>query len=681
MKSLIIDNYDSFTFNLYQMIAKINGEPPIVVKNDRINLDVIAQLEIDNIIISPGPGHPDNIKDFGVCKDIILNVDLPILGVCLGHQGIACAHGGKVIQAPEPMHGRLCAITHEKDELYANIPNIFNAIRYHSLVISEDLPNCLEVTSRSSDNLIMSIRNKGKPIWGVQFHPESIRSEYGEQILENFKNITSSRRKKIKHYFSLDKISSRNEQSNPNFGHQLFVKKIRLDIGVEDLFNRLAQNVNGAIWLDSNSKNSGRFSILGVANGPESYQLQYNVDNQELKIIRNEKTIIKNQNLFDYLQEELQKRAVLIPTLPFEFACGFVGYFGYELKSETMPVKNNFSSALPDAQLLFLDQALVFDHAENECYLLYLTKPTNRSEAQLWFDKILQKIKIPSQKISHQSQALPPVKYSLDREAYLAAINKCLDFIRVGDSYEICLTNRIKVNTSVEPLTFYSTLRQQNPAPYSAFLKFENCTVACSSMERFLLIDAEKNVETKPIKGTMPRGKTISEDQSYIETLKNNEKFFSENLMIVDLLRNDLGQVCEIDSIHVPALMKVESYQTVHQLVTTIRGKLRADCNAIDAFKACFPGGSMTGAPKKRTVEILDQLEVEARGIYSGSIGYLSLNGCADLNIVIRTAVITDNELTIGVGGAIIAMSEPNEEYEETLLKAQSLLTALRLSI
>lgn len=680
MKSLIIDNYDSFTFNLYQMIAKVNGELPVVIKNDRINLADLHQLAIDNIIISPGPGHPEHVKDFGICKEIILNADLPILGVCLGHQGIICAYGGKVIQAPQPMHGRLCSISHQKDELFAKIPIKFNAIRYHSLVASEDLPDCLEVTSRSADSLVMGIRNKNKPIWGIQFHPESIGSEYGYQIFENFKNITARHQKKIRRLPISANPTTKIERAPQNYTHQLFVKKIKPNIGTEEIFNLVTENDSQAIWLDSNFPSSGRFSIIGVANSEKSYQLKYDVTNQELKIIKKNETIFQKQILFDYLQEELQKFVVLAPSLPFQFIGGFIGYFGYELKSETVPVTNAFNSSLPDAQLLFLDQAVVFDHLENDCYLLFLAGLENESEAQSWFDIILKKITAPvvtQKSLNNKSSQKPSINYSLDKKAYLAAIDKCLNFIKIGDSYEICLTNRIKVNTSIQPLAFYSTLRQKSPAPYAAYLKFDNCAVACSSMERFLHIDTEKNIETKPIKGTMPRGKTTIEDEAFINTLKNDEKFFSENLMVVDLLRNDLGKVCEIDSIHIPHLMDVESYQTVHQLVTTIRGKLRIDCSAIDAFKACFPGGSMTGAPKKRTLEILDQLENEARGIYSGCIGYLSLNGSADFNIVIRTAVITDNQVTIGVGGAIIAMSDPNEEYEETLLKAQSLLAAL----
>jgi para-aminobenzoate synthetase len=272
-----------------------------------------------------------------------------------------------------------------------------------------------------------------------------------------------------------------------------------------------------------------------------------------------------------------------------------------------------------------------------------------------------------------------PVEFRLSRshQQYLDDIGRCKELLIDGETYEICLTNKITAEVTPPPLPLYRTLRRINPAPFSAFLRFGEATVLSSSPERFLSVGRDRWVEAKPIKGTCPRGETPAEDVRLAEELRTGEKNRAENLMITDLLRNDLGVVCDVGTVHVPHLMHVESYETVHQLVSTIRGLLREDVEPPDGIRACFPGGSMTGAPKKRTMEIIDDLEGEARGVYSGAIGYLGLSGGCDLNIVIRTIVMDGQTTSLGVGGAIIMQSDAEEEYQEILLKGRAPMKAI----
>ncbi|WP_071189605.1 aminodeoxychorismate synthase component I [Trichormus sp. NMC-1] len=690
MQTLIIDNYDSYTFNLYQLIAEVNGQPPIVIHNDQIDWDELRQLKFDNIVISPGPGRPEKSQDFGICQQVIQNINVPLLGVCLGHQGLGYLYGAKVIHAPEVRHGRLSKIYHNSLELFQGIPKSFSVVRYHSLIISEDLPSCLEKTAWTEEGIVMGLRHRHLPFWGVQFHPESICTEYGKNILENFKKITLQ-------FYQQQLISDHPRQFKDNslistsypaqdLKQQFTVLSQKLDIypDAEQVFVHLFGKEKNAFWLDSSRVEPGlaRFSFMGAGSGLNSQVVEYCTQGQELTITQSGKVTHRIESIFDYLKKELEKRSCNSDDLPFDFNCGFVGYFGYELKAECGS-KLIHSSSLPDAIFILADQIIVFDHQEKTTYLLCLTKKDEFHLAEVWFESTKQQLRKlpPLPPIFPQSQESVIFRLSRDYKNYIDDIKECLQEIYEGESYQVCLTNKLYTKTIPEPLAFYRTLRRINPAPYSAFLRFGDIAVACSSPERFLRIDSQGWVETKPIKGTLARGKTPEEDFILREILRNSEKDRAENLMIVDLLRNDLGRVCEVGSIHVPHLMDVETYATVHQLVSTIRGRLRPNMGATDCIRMAFPGGSMTGAPKIRTMQIIDRLEPEARGIYSGAIGFLALNGAADLNIVIRAALITPHETSIGVGGGIVALSEPPAEFAEILLKAQALIQALLITV
>ncbi|MBD2252026.1 aminodeoxychorismate synthase component I [Nostoc parmelioides] len=691
IKTLIIDNYDSYTFNLYQMIAEVNGELPLVIHNDKLDWYELKQLVFDNIVISPGPGRPENLKDFGICQQILQHyLDVPLLGVCLGHQGIGHYYGGKIIHAPEPQHGRLSHVYHSGGDLFQEIPTPFSVVRYHSLLVAEELPSCLEKVAWTEDGLVMGLRHRHLPLWGVQFHPESICSEYGYKLLENFQGITEgfirqNGRPRPKLESKIFSISTNSPTPAPPQEFTVCSQKLDYYPDTEQAFVHLFGEYPHAFWLDSSLVEPGlsRFSFMGGSGGINSLLVSYCTQSQELTITQSGEVTRTQENIFDYLKREINRRRCPSDELPFDFNCGFVGYFGYELKAESGSELEHPSS-FPDAILLLSDRLIAFDHQEQTTYLVYLAPVDQIASAKDWFELTEKRLRtLPPLPPLVPSTTSHPVTFRLSRsyQTYKDDISRCLKEIREGETYQVCLTNRLCTDTTADPLAFYRRLRQVNPAPYSAFLRFGEMAIACSSPERFLQIDRQGWVETKPIKGTVRRGETPEEDFLLRESLRSSEKERAENLMIVDLLRNDLGRVCQVGSIHVPKLMDVESYATVHQLVSTIRGLLSPDMDATDCIRMAFPGGSMTGAPKLRTMEIIDQLEQEARGVYSGAIGFLGVNGTADLNIVIRTAVLTPNQTSIGIGGGIVALSDVEMEFQETILKADALIQAMLLTV
>jgi para-aminobenzoate synthetase len=468
-------------------------------------------------------------------------------------------------------------------------------------------------------------------------------------------------------------------------------------------FEALYGESEAAFWLDSSSPaNGGRFSFMGDASGPLAATVTYDLTARQVTVKRGEETEVRDESIFDYLELELERLRPLTADLPFDFNCGFAGYLGYELKAECGS-KSTHTSPHPDAALILADRLLAFDHHHGHVYLLCLHAPGGEPAAEAWLSATATRLHAlavpisatgpsaetePRDGTTEEGSAEPPRCCSDDpssvvphlarpRTQHLSDIATCEYHLREGDSYELCLTNQIATASATDPLVLYMELRRVNPAPFASYLRFGDLTVLSSSPERFLRVDPGGVAEAKPIKGTAPRAASPAEDVRLAEALRTSEKDRAENLMIVDLLRNDLGSVCAVGSVEVPALMEVESYETVHQLVSTVRGRLRPGASALDCVRACFPPGSMTGAPKLRSVEILDRLEGRARGVYSGAIGYFGLGGGCDLSVTIRAIVLEAGTATIGAGGAIVLQSDPEREYEEMLLKAAAPLRAI----
>jgi len=379
---------------------------------------------------------------------------------------------------------------------------------------------------------------------------------------------------------------------------------------------------------------------------------------------------------------------------PIPFLSGAVGYFGYEAGYfiENLPDEGADDLALPDIYFMFCDTVLGHSHQTGKSYLSIVgrgeTETAARQQAEELRDQMLARLAAFEQDPPAEWRGPDPeaaaltkieVKSFFDQEGYASAVQAMKEHIFAGDIFEACMTHRFDSPlVGGDAWDLYQELRRINPAPFASYLNYPEAQVVSSSPERYVSVSPQRIAESRPIKGTRPRGATPEEDAALKQSLFGAVKDRAENVMIVDLVRNDFGRVCKFHSVHVPELMIIEDYATVFQMVSTIRGELEDGVEALDLIKATFPGGSMTGAPKIEAMKIIDKLEPVKRGIYSGSIGYLDFAGHLDLNIVIRTFVVKDGRCYFNVGGAVVADSDPVGEYQETLDKARALKTALR---
>ncbi|GJJ70005.1 para-aminobenzoate synthetase [Entomortierella parvispora] len=990
LRTLIVDNYDSYTFNLLQLFDKDQLENVVVIRNDQVEWSRFEQEVLpyfDQVVLSPGPGRPERKEDFGLCTQILQTSHIPVFGVCLGHQGIGWIHGGKVTYGPEPVHGQIARIKHDGTGLFQGVPDGFEAVRYHSLVIQEqDLPSDLIATawcrsfplitvnntdrennvSASGSNRaqgstsIMGIRHRTLPHHGVQFHPESICSKHGKQMMNNFFNISeefyANKQRSTETLEIPDRVRALSviptrpvlqlnptPSKSPASSTSPFSLHIHAldpaffpdpEVVFESLFLTGPRSQSASWWLDSARQPHpmSRFSFMGGVEtrsvhrrtikpitpktGASQAVIQYSTLHKEVSVrqysgrrAHSDVKRIKLQDpsdrhsgvssFWDWMSKvmgafgnnNVETKVTGVEgdqdfeTVPFDFFAGMIGYFSYEMKRESLegyrtPVEqqchctgHSWTSTLPcncdcsihpDASFILATQAVVYDHVDKRVYVLGLVNNhqdcsqetdigasvgfSSLSDCEHWIKDVSDSIAhistngfssttkrksvllaAATSQLSHNepynvrqrhrrqssSGFTSPFKVDSTEENYIRAIQDSLDYIHEGESYELCLTTQFRAKLPLYPKRYgtagsvlenedlsqvdyafdlYKILRKLNPAPFSAFLSLplsrqqkrkagddiiDKLIILSSSPERFLKIGKTpvdesqsgtetgcRTVEMKPIKGTVAVAKGCfckqdegcsvdehdsdssehnyeedddedmagseprfgqkadrnsmtardrcaearqREDQSRIDSLSKNIKERAENLMIVDLIRNDLAHVCSSQSVRVPYLMHVESYETVHQLVTTVRGELLDHVDTIQAVKACFPPGSMTGAPKLRSVQLLDSLEHNVkRGVYSGCLGYIGIpavaagsrssNTCApvkirsavDMAVVIRTAVLSITpasinegsdilvaDVTVGAGGALTILSDPNEEWREVLLKSRSVVPSV----
>lgn len=605
MRLLVVDNHDSFTFNLVDYVQRVLGSRPDVLPN---NASVSDWADYDAVIISPGPGTPHNPEDLGLSAAALQLYDGPILGVCLGMQAMVVDVGGTVAAAPRPVHGEKSVITHRGTDLFAGLDNPLDVVRYHSL-IATDIPEDYQVTATVA-NLPMAIAHRSLPRWGVQFHPESLLSSSGVELISNF--IQLARRHYAQKYYSLRTLDGALDPAE------------------------IASGFDGQVF----SLDNGAFSILGDDSAPGSRHL-----------ICQDAT--EKEDFYTELAQPRLPDRVGPPIPGCDFALGWVGYLGYEMADIAGPARHRAPG--PDAELIYATRAVVIDHARNQTHLLSFAGDEE------W--DIVKRAPKPAGKWQ------PELNLVHDREDYLDLIDKAQAKMRAGESYEVCLTNRIEMAPVPTPLETFIELRAANPSPRAGYLGFAVQQLLSTTPELFLRVDSNGVVHSRPIKGTRPRGANRVEDAQLRAELEG-PKERAELLMVVDMVRNDLSRVC--DSVRAGSF-GVESYATVHQLMCEISGHLSVGRGPADAIRAAFPGGSMTGAPKVRTCEIIADLEDTWRGVYSGAFGFISPVGTADLSMVIRSIVNTPEQATYGMGGAVLAISDPVAEWEETLVKTRPL--------
>jgi len=408
-----------------------------------------------------------------------------------------------------------------------------------------------------------------------------------------------------------------------------------------------------------------------------------------ITLIRDGVEETKKGNPFDVLGELLEAYTLDGSRAGIPFIGGAVGYFSYDLCHfiESLPTTAIDDLQLPECYLAFYDAAVVFDHLENRTYLVStgfpeLEESKRQRRAGERLKELRSRVRLcppPSTVEQALSEKGLVLKANFSHEGYLEAVETAREYICAGDIFQVNLSQRLDVDLTIPPYQLYKRLRAINPAPFANYFNFDGVSIVGASPERFLKVQGDR-VETRPIKGTKPRGKTPEEDRALAESLLASAKDRAENIMIVDLERNDIGRVCRYGTVKVTELAILETYPTVFHLTSTVVGQLSEGKSRIDLLKATFPGGSITGAPKVRAMEIIDDLEPTRRSVYTGSLGYLSFGGDMDLDIVIRTIIVKDNRAYFQVGGAIVYDSRPEAEYIETLDKGRALIQALNLS-
>ena len=451
---------------------------------------------------------------------------------------------------------------------------------------------------------------------------------------------------------------------------------------------KLAARKKHSFLLESveGGENVGRYTFLGT-----DPFLTVTATGKRVEIERSGKITRRRGNIFDILREVARQfHPASVEGLP-PFSAGAVGYAGYELVRLIEPRVPPFRKddvKLPDAVFLFFSTLLAFDHVKHQIHVI------SNVRCDEWKGRLRQGYNDAKRRIARVEKALAKplqaprigpapgplkVRSNVGKEYYCQAVEKAKEYILAGDIFQVVLSQRLEMEPGVAPFQIYRALRTVNPSPYMFYIHLDDTVILGSSPEMLVKVEG-REVDYRPIAGTRPRGATEAEDQTLAKDLLADEKELAEHVMLVDLGRNDLGRVCEFSSVHVPQFEELEYYSHVMHIVSRVRGKLRSDLDAFHALAACFPAGTVSGAPKVRAMEIIAELEPYRRGVYSGSVMYLDFSGNLNSCIAIRTMVVRGKKAYLQVGAGIVADSQPEREWDETMNKARALLKAVELA-
>ncbi|QSL65999.1 hypothetical protein MERGE_003136 [Pneumocystis wakefieldiae] len=736
-KILLIDAYDSYFYNICSLIKKVLPSAQLfIIRHDQLDAATLYGFVdgFDCCILGPGPGSPANKKDIGLHSAVWSLKDqqvLPVFGICLGLQTL-CLHWGASLSRLEYVaHGIVSEIVNTQHGLFQGFPQTFRATRYHSFSVSIAKSAVLQELAWTRDQngkILMAARHKDLPYYGVQYHPESFLSEYGEKIIYNFWEITCQFNKERRPHIVLnkdwhalhqtiqplgtkiqwDKTKNQklNEKSDRNFDKHddesistfqdanehktVFFQVLNIEISAVQLVEELYLEKKELCAILESTSEPGQYSIIGVPSEGH-YSLTHTFpDTHLIKTYsdRQEKIPLDKSNIWTWLIDNIHKLHVNTNSdVPFQG--GFIGYFNYEYTIYTTNIYEKSKFKHPDVNLLFFERSIVIDVIKKKVIVQSLIKNdpwvTKTAAIIQSFNNKCSNNSASSQNSFNQNNHFQNILQTQiilpDKNQYLKRIETAKDYIKQGESYELCLTSTTRIFSSekytpIHDWNLYKRLRTLNPAPFSGYLRLNGVTLLLSSPERFLSWSSSGLCELRPIKGTLRKDPSINLEKA--TDLLKNPKDYAENLMILDLIRNDLCQIAK--NVHVPALMQVEEYQTVYQLVSVIRGSVQPPYTGIDVLAHTLPPGSMTGAPKKRSIELLHELEKEERDIYSGVFGYFSVCNRGDWSVIIRSTFRYHDEdhWNIGAGGAITSLSNPENEWDEMILKLQSVLSLFR---